>query len=90
MLSVHRLIQYEFREHLTAAGQYIAFREAAIIPHMAFPQQKKGFAPFDHWIVCESLVGHVQVLCERFRELDAIGDLEYVSDFVHLTSDASK
>lgn len=66
------------------------WKEAAIILHAAFPQQRKGFTLFNEWIVCESLIEHVQVLGDRYRELNDAEEREYVEDFVYLVSDASR
>ncbi len=66
------------------------WKEAAIVLHASFPQQRKGFTLFSEWVLCESLVEHVQILCERYRELEDIEELEYEEDFVYLVSDASR
>lgn len=89
-ISVHRLIQTEFRLYMNRQTQCNRWREAATILHVAFPQQRKGFALFNQWRLCESLIEHVQILAERYIWLDELSPVEYLEDFVFLVSDASR
>ena len=89
-LSVHRLIQGEFRAYLTVEERRQRFNDAVAILREAFPNRRKGFTLFKHWVLCESLIEHVQVLCDRYREINEDGKLEYVEDFVYLISDSAR
>lgn len=89
-ISVHRLIQMEFRLYLNRETQELRWKEAALLLHRAFPQQRKGFALFNEWRVCESLIEHVQVLAEQYRLLDEAKSVAYLESFVYLVSDASR
>ena len=89
-LSIHRLIQVEFRARMSLEDQRQTFKDTAILLHRAFPQQVKGFTLFNEWSLCESLVEHVQVFCERYREISDACKLDYMEDFVYLTTDCSR
>jgi len=89
-ISVHRLIQMEFRLYLNRETQELRWEKAAVLLHKAFPQQRKGFALFNEWRRCESLIEHVQMLAERYRTLEEAKSVPYLEDFVYLVSDASR
>jgi hypothetical protein len=89
-LSVHRLIQGEFRAQMNPELQRKRFAEAAILLHETFPQQKKGFTLFKEWLRCESLIEHVRALCDRYQEFADDPELVYMEDFVMLCSDAGR
>ena len=59
LLSVHRLVQGEFRASMSIEDQQQTFKDTAVLLHMAFPQQIKGYALFNEWSLCESLIKHV-------------------------------
>jgi hypothetical protein len=89
-ISFHRLIQLEFRLYLNHETQELRWQESAVLLHKAFPQQRKGFALFNEWRRCESLIEHVEVLAEQYRTLDEAKPVPYLEDFVYLVSDASR
>ncbi|KAH8813001.1 hypothetical protein F5884DRAFT_899203 [Xylogone sp. PMI_703] len=90
MISVHRLVQIAFRQHDGNQAQAETFARVCHILHEFFPQQKKGFALFNHWRACESLLEHVQTLCERYKELCKTTQLRYLEDFCYLLSDCGR
>lgn len=47
LLSAHRLIQTEFRHYLGKETRLVRWREAAVLLHASFPQQRKGFTLFN-------------------------------------------
>ena len=90
VISVHRMIQGEYRYHLTAEQRQERWHDAAMLLRAAFPRQENGSTLFNHWPTCESLIEHVIVMATRFRELSDEGTIPYWEDFVYLLADAAK
>lgn len=89
MLSVHRLTQLAFREHQKSCQVETFIRVCKILRDL-FPQQNKGFALFNHWIDCEKLAEHVQMLCERYQAMCQANQPLYLEDFSYLLSDCGR
>ncbi|EHK49529.1 hypothetical protein TRIATDRAFT_189576 [Trichoderma atroviride IMI 206040] len=89
MLSVHRLTQLAFREHQKSCQVETFIRVCKILRDL-FPRQDKGFALFNHWIDCEKLAEHVQMLCERYQSMCQASQSLYLEDFSYLLSDCGR
>lgn len=89
-ISTHRLIQVEFRNHLSREQRVERWCKAVELLRAAFPRQEKGSTLFNKWKVCENLIEHVIALTLQHHELEEGGELEYLEDFVYLLSDAAR
>ena len=69
MISVHRLVQKQFRFFLPTAGRQKAFETATRLLYEAFPQSdaKKGQL-YDRWTQCQLYTQHILALKNNYKE----------------------
>lgn len=70
MLSVHRVVQQQFRNKLeSVSGPAFsnAFRNCAKLLLEAFPKQVNGLSLRKKWPQCEEFINHVLSLCRHFE-----------------------
>ncbi|KAL2833836.1 hypothetical protein BDW59DRAFT_156634 [Aspergillus cavernicola] len=88
--SVHRLIQYEYRNYIGDEEEAERWKDAMTMIREVFPRQHKGFTMFNQWEVCESLIEHVESIARRYRSLAERVKLDYSEEFTYLLADASR
>ena len=66
-LSVHRLIQYEFRQHMKTDGRRKFFQLAFQLLYEAFPKQVNGASLRNEEQQCKLHIDHVLQLCVQWQ-----------------------
>ncbi|EME85066.1 uncharacterized protein MYCFIDRAFT_135445 [Pseudocercospora fijiensis CIRAD86] len=67
--SIHRLVQRQFRYHLTPEARQKAFQNAVALVYSAFPKEDDKIGQlFAQWPQCNLCLPHIVALSERFQE----------------------
>lgn len=67
-LSIHRLVQVQYRYYLSLDGRQKAFEDAASLLDAAFPRWTSASGMlYDKWSVCQKYVQHVNALSENYK-----------------------
>ncbi|TAQ87148.1 hypothetical protein B7494_g4534 [Chlorociboria aeruginascens] len=66
--SMHRLIQYEFRNYMTASERSETFLSLARLLFEAFPKCTHGQSLRGEWGACQAYIQHALVTCVRWQE----------------------
>jgi hypothetical protein len=89
-LSVHRLIQVEYRRYLSPSERCKKWAQAVQVLRTLFPKQHNGFALYNEWSLCESLIEHVQAVARIYGEIMHLQEMSDLGEFVFLCSDAAR
>lgn len=89
-LSVHRVLQEEYRKWLGPDRRLASFRRTSKLLLNAFPHQKDGRSMHLVWSVCRKYISHVVTLADLFKRM-FYKDLaqEDFHDFIELCSYAA-
>lgn len=90
-MSVHRLVQAQFRYHMNPRENQEAFENAALLLHSAFPKKSRAGQMYHKWLICQVYVQHVLNLAAIFQK-EAVGKdrLKPTQSFIELLLDCSR
>jgi len=71
-LSIHRVIQLEFRKSLDEDTRRKAFRLASTLLLAAFPTQVNGLSLRKEWPRCVLYIQHITTLAKHFQVLEVL------------------